>query len=361
MKTSCPLTVFPSHGKPAVHAYFDLCPEDPTGQRVVYFQFDGPMPCGGQVMVANRDGSGAKLVGRPTSKAMAHSGARQQWAGPFTAVYNRTFDGMRRCEMVDVRNGEVKQLENTIRMVSPETGMALTSTGETLLSFDEKLKQPHEVLLLDPSGGKFRKLFGIRDCLARHPLREALNDRHCLWFKHTKWAPGGARFFVVFHNEAAHGRGLTQDPRVKSLMICNADGTGLRYLTEFGNHPMWGGDDSYVYYNDSGESGQCLVRCDLDGKRSVILAESPGSHSSLSPDGTRMITDVYLGSNKEDGELHLVDMASGEHKVVARFATPDTRGGTGCHAHPVWSRDGKRIYFSNNETGRTRFYALDLQ
>lgn len=360
MKTDLPLTTFPANGRPAVHAYFDLCPEDPTGEKVVYFRFDGPMPCGGQVMVANRDGTGARLVGNRTATASAHSGARQQWADPHTAAYNIQAADRRVCELADVRDGGIERLENSIRMFCPETGMALTSTHESLLTQAEKLAQAHEVLVRDSSERKYRSLFDTRNCLALHPRRCELRDTHLLWFKHTKWAPGGARFFVVFHNENARSRGLTSDPRVKCLMVCNADGTGLRYLTEFGHHPMWGADGAFVYYNEVRDGKQDLVRCDLEGHRSVLLADCPGTHSSLSPDSRFLVTDLYHGAGKERGELQLLETATGERQTIASYATPDNSGETGCHAHPAWSRDGKRIYFSNNESGLTQLHALDL-
>jgi len=47
-------------------------------------------------------------------------------------------------------------------------------------------------------------------------------------------------------------------------------------------------------------------------------------------------------------------------RVLARFATPDTTHETGVHPHPVWSRDGERVYFNVAETNVPHLYAIDL-
>jgi Tol biopolymer transport system component len=32
-----------------------------------------------------------------------------------------------------------------------------------------------------------------------------------------------------------------------------------------------------------------------------------------------------------------------------------------CHPHPVWSRDGRRVYFNAADAGAPQVYAIDLR
>jgi Tol biopolymer transport system component len=179
--------------------------------------------------------------------------------------------------------------------------------------------------------------------------------------KHTKWAPDGRSFFTVFHNMPAFRDGRTRDPKVKALMLCDADGGNLRYLGDCGGHPMWSPDGAYIYDYGHHAGKTSILTLDLAGRREVLLHDVPGVHGSISPDGATLVTDVYDTSREPIGvRLLLIDMASRETTELARFDTTDMGRQTGCHAHPVWSRDGRRLYFAANESGRTGVFALDL-
>jgi hypothetical protein len=66
-------------------------------------------------------------------------------------------------------------------------------------------------------------------------------------------------------------------------------------------------------------------------------------------------------------EILLSDLVTGEHEVLASFANAnantnaDYEHATGCHPHPVWSRDGKCIYFNAAESGLPYLYVIDLE
>ena len=54
------------------------------------------------------------------------------------------------------------------------------------------------------------------------------------------------------------------------------------------------------------------------------------------------------------------DLRSGALEVLARFRNADCSQTTGCHPHPVYSRDDRRIYFNAAEDGYTKLFLVDL-
>ncbi len=105
-----------------------------------------------------------------------------------------------------------------------------------------------------------------------------------------------------------------------------------------------------------------LIDADTGERRTLDgLPRFPGSHPSFSPDGSLYATDVALdrmdGFDAPKGEwgVALVDVAARQWALIDRF--DDSRGATSwrrCHPHPVFSADGRRLYYTAGETQWTR-------
>ena len=51
--------------KPAIHRYYDNPVESPDGKHILFFEFDGPIPGPGTVMIADPQGGNPQAVARP--------------------------------------------------------------------------------------------------------------------------------------------------------------------------------------------------------------------------------------------------------------------------------------------------------
>ena len=356
-----------SGDRPGVSGYYDLTPESPDGQRVVLFSFDhhptGNAP--GRLAVADHDGSGLRLLG-PTITGSSQNGVMQQWIDNdhVAGMADRSWE-TRGTVVLPIHVGDTRQLEADIRMFNPATGKGLG-----FLRDDDHPNVRSVVHLMDFQTGQSTRLFSLREMAAVHPVakdlpREAIDDFH---IKHSKWAPDGAHFFVVLTNENVFrsANPPTDIPRVKAIMLANGDGSGLHHHTEFGHHPLWGPDSSYVYAFQHRESGgQSLMVYPLDGEPYAMVEHLQGVHPSLSPDGRWIVTDRWTRAEPdpthENASVVLIDPATGQERTLVTMRVEDTTQQTGCHPHPVWDRAGKRVYFNSTDDGVLRLWAVDIE
>jgi hypothetical protein len=343
---------------PAIHSYFDLPPESPDGSRVVYFAFlEGP-PGLGRVTVAARDGGRARAFDPPVSGS-AHHAVLQQWIDDDSIAYSVMTDQGPATEVVTLGDGGRRRLDRSIRMFSPASGMGLCDVSAARAL---GLAAEEAIHLVNPRSGEVRRLFTRDEVFAAHPWRDTFSDLEHVHFQNSKWSPDGARFFTVYTNES-YLRAGGEATRMKSLIVGDAaDGYRPRYLAEFGHHPMWAHDGSFVYaYTRPAEGGQDLTAFPLDGSAPrTLAAKVPGIHATLSPDGRSALTDAFGRPEPGMACVLLLDLASGSARELVTMKAPDTTHGTGCHLHPVWSRDGGRVYFNSNDSGVSHLYALDL-
>jgi hypothetical protein len=124
-------------------------------------------------------------------------------------------------------------------------------------------------------------------------------------------------------------------------------------------HPAWHPNSKIIL-----DVPNVLIDAD-SGERGALenVPRFPGSHPSFSPDGSLYVTDVALervesgtltGTKGEWG-IVVVDVAAQEWTLIDRF--DDSRGATSwrrCHPHPVFSPDGRRIYYTAGDTEWSR-------
>ena len=86
-----------------------------------------------------------------------------------------------------------------------------------------------------------------------------------------------------------------------------------------------------------------------------------GGHPSLSPGGDLFVTDRRISGSKSDWGVALGSFASNEWHLLKKF--DNSQGATSWrrnHPHPIFSRDGKRIYFNVNSDQWTRLYVAEV-
>jgi len=151
------------------------------------------------------------------------------------------------------------------------------------------------------------------------------------------WSPDGKH--IVFSMGAFFDR-----PRKPGqVAMINADGTGLRMLTEgeaSSGFPSWAPDGKRIVYRVAGKGEQGLRILSLEDGKVTKLTTEYDNFSAWSPRG-----DLIAFTSFRDGDFEIYTIrpdGSGVRKLT------NTRGND---AHLVWSPDGKWIVFSSSRKG----------
>lgn len=345
--------------RPAVHRYYDVPVEEPGGTRVMYFEFDEDrIPGPGSLIVARGDGSSARAVAR-CEEAIGHVGGNGTWVGPGRIAFSPRQQSEAGAIIRDLDGGREQVLDADVRSFHPPTGRGVL-LGDSGYAQADRYAGRQRLSRWDAGTGEATPLLTAAQAHALHPERDRF-DAAKTNFQNPKFSPDGARLFTVFGTEVYRKSARDPDyPRIKSLIVFDADGGNARYLGEFGHHPMWTPDGSAILAYVRREGGQDLMLYPADGgEPEMLLADAPGVHGTLDRAGERLITDE-MDAAAGQAKITLLDVASGERTTLAAGRHGKTDHVTGTHPHPQWSRDETRVFFNMADEGVPQFYAARL-
>jgi hypothetical protein len=350
---------------PSMHAYMDICPESPDATRITYFEFEDKVPGWGRVVVANRDGSEPHYVSERV-RGGDHDGTRQQWLDNDHLLYG--IEDEEWSIIVNVKDNSTRKVAGSIGMVSEINGKGLTHNNYPASKYKRAARKHSEVMLMDLAKGEVEVLLNKEEMIPMHPRREIIEDpkwKDMGTFKHPKWSPNGEKFFWVYMLEVKG----TNKKLVKSALLADKDGNGIRYVSEVGQHAMWQSNDtllSYIRRDDfdlvNNPTAQDVMIHPINGEPDYPLINNAlGIHGSLNPDGDLFVTDIFDWPEKGAHAVLLYDVASGDFRELVRMRAENDDPKNTMHPHPVWTRDGQRVYFNGSDTGKRRFYVIDLE
>ena len=343
--------------KPAIHNHYDICPESPDGQQVIYFSFLGTPPSPGVVTIVNRDGQGERRVGL-TTYGSVERGANQQWVDQGHVAYHTQSEAGPMTIVVSLEDGKRLQMPGNLRMFAPAHAKGLyASPAARHLGGCCQLEA---VYVTDFDSRDTCPILVREEVVASHPLAAEFSSEAPPAFTQVKWSPDGSQVLVVFSN-ASYAAQHPATRRVHSLYVAKSDGSELRYLGEFGRQPMWAPDSSFVHTLDPQPGGQeALVAHPTDGDQPrILLPQAPGLHPSLHPDGKRVLTDVQGWPAAGQAAILLYEPNGADYAMLAAWEMASAGAQPRYHAHPAWSRDGRRIYLNAAENGVARLFAVD--
>jgi hypothetical protein len=345
---------------PAVHRYYDVPLEEPDGDRLIYFEFDDQqIPGPGNVIICGPNGESPLQVGR-ASHAIGHVGASQAWLGKGLICYTDRLPATI-TRIRDVDGDQQRDVAMEIRNFDVASRIAVGHRHRDQ-STDGAAMEP-TLVRWDMAADAFLPLVSVADILAVHPRADRAR-RELVTLKNAKFSPDGKQVLVVLSDEGwaetPSGR-RWRNPTVKSLIVVPIDGTGFKYLGEFGHHPMWAPTGDGVIAHQTRRGGQDLAFFPLSGEGPrVLIADFVGTHSALDRAGQRVVTDVFGFPSEPDGSLLLYDVKTGRRETLVTGPHARRDHMTGSHPHPVWSRDERRIYFNHAASGVPQVYALEL-
>jgi Tol biopolymer transport system component len=351
------------HNRRSIHGYYDLPPWSPADGRIAFSRMSAPGSKAGDICVVDADGDHLKTVG--TSRVMSpNGGALAQWSADGTRIYFKDRDGDQRLiGWLNPDTGESGSHIGDLRMIRPTGHENAHHTLHGDYAHDDvvKMKDKHGVFAQDLNTGESRQLATLTDCLALHTRRDEIANWH-LFVKHTKWSPDGARMMFVFTNEIHFDKLYGELPRVKDVYVVNADGSGLKRVGEFGNHPLWHPNGHEILTNSpfEGSPDNMLVLTDVDtgAERLATTCRKGTGHPSFSPDGKYIVVDV-VNNKTRSAQLALVDVAGNTTRTLIETSVTD-HSHAGTHMHPVWRQDGSQVLYASDASGTAQLCVLDM-
>ncbi|MCA1568206.1 MAG: protein kinase [Acidobacteria bacterium] len=140
------------------------------------------------------------------------------------------------------------------------------------------------------------------------------------------------------------------------LYIMEATGENLRRLSDIGYHPSWSPDGKQIVvgtewvgvHSNKSASPSALWIIDVATGAKRLLTEGDAAQPSWSPDGGRIA--YWYWSTEGRGDIATIPVAGGTPvKITAEDSTD---------WNPVWSPDGKYIYFASDRAGSMNLWRI---
>ena len=360
--------------------YYAICPWDATGRYLVCMEtdFSDRMPAPGEpARICLVDTESGEL--KPIAETAAwnfQQGALAHWLGEREIVFNDVVDGRLRAVVLDVFSRDRRVLPRAITSVAHDGKTAAcisfgrlntTRPGYGYPGVDDPhAHAPHPkedgLFVMDLETGASTLVASLDDVFRAAPLPEGHEDA-------TMWLN-----LVIMSRDDQHVAflGRYRPPGAKgwrtALFTVKVDGTELRCVVPYTwgcSHFDWVDGARLVattrYRGKVG--GHVLFTNGKDDYR--LLAPEVlkhDGHCHASPDARWMVTDSYpLGPNRMQG-FYVMDLATDDVALVARFHEPAAfRGEWRCDLHPRWGRDGKKVCIDSTHEGTRQVYVLDLE
>jgi hypothetical protein len=346
----------------SIHSYFNTSPESPDGRWVLFYASTTTDGHEGEIRIRERATGKETVLARGVAVEDAHRAACQQWvSGGRQIAFHNVLDGKEWVAMA----------------VSPETGKERVLAKGRQLGFGQAahdlvpLYGPHwnpgehrGLELLDVKSGVIRptaltaeavrkaypdwvaKQFGDQPISVFFPILSP--DLRRVMFKVATPAGGDFR-----STSASRRYGLVGYDLHRSAFLFQHDDWG---------HPAWHANSRDIL-NVRGR----VIDSDTGKTRTLPGTwRFPGSHPSFSLDGRLFTTDVLADREPLDGPkgswaVIVGDVRTGEYVTLHRFDNSQgARSWRVSHPHPVFSPDGKRIYFNVSADKWTRLHVAEV-
>ncbi len=345
-------------GRHSIHSYFNACPESPDGRYVLYFTSTASSgECGG-LRILDRMGKRERVIVDDVVAEDAHRVACQQWyAGGRKVVYHDFKCGRWLVMVADVATGEVKVLAEDRQL-----GFG-APMGQWAPLYGSHWKQGahRDLEMVHVDTGEIRTVVRVRDVLERYgdEVREIVGDGDVSIFFPVVSPDGDKVFFKMARGSGTDDFKSPQASRREGKFVYDLKrGEFLRFFREWG-HPSWSPDSSGIF-----EKGNILL--DLaSGKERCVAPGAPSDHPSLSPAQGIFVTDADItyreGGKPKEWGICVGSLETDEFTTIHRFDhSQGAKSWRIAHPHPVFSADGRRIYFNVSDGPWTRLHVAEV-
>lgn len=333
--------VSPEANGHTIHSYFNTCPESPDGSTVLFFASSARDGHHGEIRIRDRATGTERTLAKDLYVEDAHRVACQQWvSNGRRVVFHSERDGEWIVSAIDVANGQVRDLARGWL-----SGWGQPKADIVPLYGPHWNPGPHRDLeLLNVETGEIRTVLKADDVKPGW-LTKAFGDKPASIF-FPVLSPDLQRVFFKMAMPAGGDPRSSAASKRLGLVCYHIGEQRFLYDSSRWGHPAWHPDSRTIvetsYHLFDSNTGKSQRLPDLPAPR--------GDHPSASPDGKLIVTDTTMdafgGSAKEWGII-VADARGKDYVVLHKF--DNSRGATSwrrSHPHPVFSPDGRRIYFN---------------
>jgi hypothetical protein len=340
-----------------MHSYFNTCPESPDGRSVLFFASKSADGHHGDVCVRDRATGQERVLAKDLYVEDAHRVACQQWLSNGKRVaFHSERDGDWCVTVVDLDTGKE-------RIMTHQQMAGWGQPNGDLLP----LYGPH----WNPGNHRDLDLLNVATG-EQHTIvtMDALKAKYPDWLKKVVGETPASMFFPILSPDAKRvffkmATSTGSDPRSKGasarqgLCCYSLEEKRFLYANDRWGHPSWQPGSRYIT-----EMGN-LVYDSNDGAMQRLPGLPPfrGDHPSVSPDGKLRVTDTTLekfGGKETEWGVVLSDAQGTDYVIIHRFE--NGRGAASwrrSHPHPVFSPDGKRLYYNVSSGQWTQLHVAE--
>ena len=340
-----------------VHSYFNTCPESLDGKRVLFFSSTTRDAHDGEIRVLDRATGDERVLAKNIRVEDAHRVACQQWVSNGRRV---VFHGEREGEWF-VAAIDVDSAAERVLARGRLSGWGQPHADIVPLYGPHWKPGPHRNLeLLNVETGEIRTAVTSEAVTTAYPewIAKSYGDKPTSIFFPVLSPDLSRVFFKMATPSGGDPRSTTASQRQGLICYSLADQRFL-FLRERWGHPAWHPDKQTIV-----EMAYTLIDSDTGQERRLPgLPVFRGDHPSASPDGTLIVTDTTmdrLDGVATDWAVVVADASGTNHVVIHQF--PNSRGAASwrrSHPHPVFSPDGRRIYFNVSSGPWTQLYVAE--
>jgi len=345
-------------GRHTIHSYYVCNPESPDGRHVLFYSSADPAGHVGEIRILNRQTGHETVLAEDVHTEDAHRAACQQWLSDGRRVaFHEVAGGRWQVAVVDVATRR-----KTVIAEDRQLGFG-RSEGDLL---------PLYGCHWNPGGHRDLELWDATTGELRTALRISDVERQYADWLTTEFKGKSTSIFFpvispdqsrVFFKMAAGNGGdnfMAKDASHRQGLI-SFDLERRRFTMMRGKwgHPAWHPDSLHII-----EMGNLLLDSS-DGSHARIpdLPNLRGSHPSASPDGRLMVTDGLseaAGGPAGEWGIMVGDLHGRHYRLLHSFDNArGARSWRRSHPHPVFSGDGRRIYYNVSDGEFTRLFVAE--
>lgn len=352
------------------HHYYFVSPWSPDESQLVFFEFEkevekltatGRYP--GALWIMDADGGGQHKLAGPL-QGHYHVGVNQLWGPQGEYVYFQSGPPGPKCmARVPASGGDVECIETPVpcTRLSPDGKQLSCGVAD------------HQGVF-DLASETYRKLVTLDEARRLTPHAADIGDEPSQ-LQNTRFSPDGRRLMIVHRTKETF-------PRLVEIFVYDfADGS-FRWTASDLHHPTWRPDGKAILFvrHHPRTNRQWLVEVDIESGEERVAFDAehvPAGHPSYHPLKPHLVvTDCYGGEmgnglaliNLEKQTMEqLVTIPMGSRpEPIADERLPFRNWGIWFpprkylnEPRPVWNKDGSKLLYTSEESGRMNLYVVD--